>query len=288
MKLALGTVQFGLNYGISNAIGRTPADEVGRILDKARLAGIDTLDTAAAYGDSEQALGEIGVGGWKVVSKVPSLPDSSVNGRKWVVKNVHQSLARLRVDRLDGLLLHSASDLLKEQGLNIVAGLREVKAEGLVGKVGYSIYSPYLLTELFKIMPPDLIQAPFNILDQRLVKSGWLGRLADAGIEVHIRSVFLQGLLLMARDKRPAYFDRWDDLWQRWDALVDEHGCSALPVCLGFAKAQQGISRIVVGVEVQLHLEQLLATWNDAESIDGADFSCEDPLLVEPSNWKLK
>jgi len=288
MKLAIGTVQFGLEYGISNAAGKTSLNEAAGILDAARLAGIDTLDTAAAYGDSEQVLGRIGVNGWNVVSKVPSLPDSSVNGQEWVVNNVRQSLDRLQVKRLDGLLLHSASDLLKEQGSNIAAGLREVKAEGLVGKVGYSIYSPQLLPNLFKIMPPDLIQAPFNILDQRLVNSGWLGRMTDAGVEVHVRSIFLQGLLLMARDKRPAYFDRWRDLWLRWDTLVDAHGGSALPVCLGFAKAQPGISRVIVGVENQRHLEQLLATWNDAASIDGAAFACEDPLLVEPSNWKLK
>ena len=92
----------------------------------------------------------------------------------------------------------------------------------------------------------------------------------------------------MVGAKRPAYFDRWNQLWQRWDALVEDHGGSALPICLGFAKAQPGISRIVVGVENQLHLEQLLITWNDVVSVDGMALSCDDKLLVEPSNWMLK
>lgn len=285
MRLAIGTAQFGLNYGISNGAGRTPPDEAVRILDCARHAGIDTLDTSAAYGCSEQVLGEAGMAGWSVVSKVPPLPNDSVSGKEWVMDHAHRSLARLRIDRLDGLLLHSAADLLNVQGQNIAVGLQEAKSEGMVKKVGYSIYSTQLLAALFKIMPPDLIQAPFNVFDQRLVTTGWLGRLKDAGVEVHVRSIFLQGLLLMKQDKRPTYFDRWKPLWHRWDAIVEKQGGSALSLCLGFAKAELGISRIIVGVESQLHLEQLLATWNDTMLIDGAELSCDDPLLIEPTNW---
>ncbi len=220
MRLAIGTVQFGLDYGISNAGGMTSQKETQRILDLAQCSGIDMLDTAPVYGDSEQILGIIGVGDWNVVSKVPPLPEEGANGKEWVLRHVRQSLGRLGIDRLDGLLLHRASDLLGAQGGNIAAGMQEAKSEGLVGKVGYSIYSPHSLVELTGIMPPDLIQAPFNVLDQRLASSGWLDRLTESGVEVHVRSVFMQGLLLMARDKRPPAFDKWSELWQRCDAAV--------------------------------------------------------------------
>lgn len=286
MKLALGTVQFGLDYGIANASGRTPADEAARVLDCARQAGIDTLDTAAAYGQSEQVLGEIGVAGWKVISKVPPMPEGVVDGRAWVREHVRRSLDALKVNRLDGLLLHCASDLLKPHGADLAAGLQEAKASGLADKIGYSIYAPRPLAELTRAMRPDLVQAPFSVLDQRLVTSGWLERLVEAGVEVHARSVFLQGLLLMAPRQRPAFFDRWQPLWRRWDALVEAHGGSALSVCLGFAAAQPGLTRVVVGVEHQGHLQQLLAAWREAEPIGMAqEVSCEDPLLVEPFNW---
>lgn len=288
MKLAIGTVQFGLDYGISNAAGRTPGDEAGRIFDRARLAGIDTLDTAAAYGDSEQVLGRIGVDGWQVVSKVPPLPEEGGNGKEWVLRHVRQSLDRLRIDRLDGLLLHRASDLLAAQGGNIAAGLQEARAEGLVGKVGYSIYSPQPLNELVRVMQPDMIQAPFNVLDQRLASSGWLARLTEAGVEVHVRSIFMQGLLLMGREKRPSAFDKWRELWQRWDAAVGGRSERALELCLGFAKTQPAISRIVVGLENQAHLEQLLQIWERAAPFAADGLACDDPQLVEPSNWKLK
>lgn len=286
MKLALGTVQFGQDYGIANTSGRTPVDEAARVLGDAWQAGIDMLDTAAAYGQSEQVLGQIGVGRWKVISKVPPVPGDAEDGRAWVRDHVRRSLETLKVRRLEGLLLHRASDLLGPHGDEIVAGLREAREQGLVGKIGYSIYAPQSLVELTRVMQPDLVQAPFSVMDQRLVRSGWLARLADAGVEVHARSIFLQGLLLMRPGQRPVFFDQWQALWARWDALVAAHGGSALSVCLGFAAGQPGLSRLVVGVEHQGHLQQLLAAWQDAVPVSMAhEVSCEDPQLIEPVNW---
>ena len=286
MKLALGTVQFGLDYGISNKEGKTSRVEAQRILNLAKTSNLDTLDTAATYGDSEQVLGLIGVAGWKVVSKIPPLPKDEVNGKQWVLDHVRQSLERLHIDCLGGLLLHSAADLLRAEGRDIAAGLQQAKMEGLVSKVGYSIYTPDSLTELVKVMPPDLVQAPLNVLDQRLARSGWLGRLVELGVEVHIRSVFMQGLLLMSREKRPPAFDKWNELWQQWDAIVGGRSETALALCLGFAKTHPGISRIVVGVESRAHLEQLQEIWEWAAPFDATGLACDDPQLVEPSNWK--
>jgi aryl-alcohol dehydrogenase-like predicted oxidoreductase len=288
MKLAIGTVQFGLNYGIMNTTGQTSNHEVALILERGKLAGIDTLDTAAAYGDSEQVLGEIGIKDWKAISKVPPIPNDITNGREWVVKHVRQSLDRLQVDRLEGILLHNATDLLKKQGRNIAVGLQQVKDEGLVNKIGYSIYSPQPLSVILKCMLPDLIQSPFNILDRRLVQSGWLNRLVNAGVEVHVRSIFLQGLLLMERTRRPPFFDRWNKLWHRWDTMINESGSNALSLCLGFVNEQRNISRIIVGVENQSHLEQLLTIWKEPVSVDGRNLFCNDPLLLEPFNWQIK
>lgn len=287
MKLAIGTAQFGLDYGISNAGGRTSQAEAERILSYANAAGIDTLDTAAAYGDSEKVLGHIGVPGWKVISKVPPLPGADVNGKDWVLDHVRRSLGRLGIKQLDGLLLHHAPDLLSDQGRNIAIGLEAVKAEGLASRVGFSIYSPEPLAELTKVMPPDLVQAPFNVLDQRLKTSGWLRRLEEGGAEIHVRSVFMQGLLLMGREIRPSYFEKWREVLQRWDAFVGGQKEQALALCLGFVKAERGISRVLVGVENQGHLQQLQALWEKATPFNAHGLACEDPLLVEPSNWKL-
>ena len=137
-------------------------------------------------------------------------------------------------------------------------------------------------------MPPDLIQVPLNVVDQRLVTSGWLYKLLDMGVEVHTRSVFMQGLLLMTPEKRPPNFNKWNELLLRWDAAVGGCGEKALALCLGFVRTHPGISRVVVGVESLTHLNQLLKIWERAASFDAAGFASGDPQLVEPSNWKLE
>jgi aryl-alcohol dehydrogenase-like predicted oxidoreductase len=285
MKLALGTVQFGLDYGISNSSGKTTIEDAVLILNMAKNAGIDTVDTASAYGDSEEVLGSIGIGGWNVVSKIPSLPKNAVNGREWVLNNLRQSLEKLRVERLDGLLLHNAMDLLSDEGRNIALGMQDAKAAGLVVNVGYSIYSPNILGNLIKIMPPDLVQAPYNVLDQRFSISGWLSRLAGEGVEIHIRSAFMQGLLLMNAHDRPQAFKKWNNIFRRWDYFTKDSSEQAVSLCLGFLKGCPDISRIVVGVDSVSHLEQILGIWSKAAPFDAIGLACDDPLLVEPSNW---
>ena len=288
MRLALGTAQFGLSYGVSNASGKTSYDEACRILSRAAAAGIEMLDTAAAYGDSEQVLGRIGVRNcWQVVSKVPPLPEDGANGKDWVLRHVRQSLSRLNVGKLDGLLVHRATDLLGTEGRNVAAGFKEAKDSGMVSEIGFSIYSPHDLAELVVTMPPDLVQAPFNVVDQRLVLSGWLDTLVASGVKVHVRSIFMQGLLLMDRGSRPSVFQEWDPIWRRWDAAVGSSQDRALSLCIGFVKSYSKLSRIIVGTESTAHLENILNIWEAAAPFDAADLACGDERLVDPSNWKL-
>ena len=286
MKMAIGTVQFGLEYGVSNAAGRTSANEAERIISRARTAGIETLDTATAYGDSEKVLGDIGIDGWQVVSKIPALPDGA-NAQEWVSTNLRQSLSRLGLEKLDGLLLHNADDLLKGQFYSVITGLQQVKSEGLVKKIGYSIYNPDNLLELTDRLKPDIVQVPLNVLDQRIVTTGWLKRLTEMGAEVHVRSVFLQGLLLMPAANRPPYFSRWQDIWERWDSHIVSQNTSPLAACLGFVKSLPDVAHVVVGVDNLKHLEQLLNAWAVSSNLDMEDFSCTDRNLIEPVNWVL-
>jgi aryl-alcohol dehydrogenase-like predicted oxidoreductase len=214
VKLALGTVQFGLDYGIANQQGQVPVDEAGAILDLAFAHGVDTLDTAVAYGNCEQRLGEIGVGGWRVISKLPAIPDGCKDIYRWVADEVTASLRRLHITCLSGLLLHRPRQLLEDGGDRLYKVLQQLKDEGRVQKIGVSIYEPAELDELFDRYQLDLVQAPFNILDGRLIDSGWLARLPEQGVELHVRSIFLQGLLLMHAGERPKKFHRWQTIWE--------------------------------------------------------------------------
>src|SRR3990167_4725202 len=201
-KLALGTAQFGLDYGISNNSGKISEENAVALLSYAKYKGINTLDTAVAYGNSEQVLGNIGVDGWEIITKLPALPEERVDIEYWVERQLEGSLSRLGVNSVYGLLLHRPQQLFEPYGQKLISAIERLKRQGCVKKIGVSIYQPEELDLIYKVMDPDLVQSPLNILDRRLIDSGWLARLRALGVEVHVRSVFMQGLLLMSAAQR--------------------------------------------------------------------------------------
>ena len=286
-RLALGTVQFGIPYGISNQQGKVSLDAATEILNYAHIAGINTLDTAIAYGDSENCLGGIGVKDWQVISKLPEIPIATNDVSSWVRESVNGSLQRLRTPCLYGLLLHRPQQLLSDKGQEIYNALNLLKKEGLVDKIGISIYSPTELEELCNRFSFDLIQAPFNIFDRSLKQSGWLSRLKLAGVEVHVRSIFLQGLLLMNPANRPAYFNRWQPIWIEWEQWLYTNNLTALQACLSFVLSNPDIDRVVVGVDCLSQLQEILAA-TTIEVVKPHDKLCSDDLdLINPARWQL-
>jgi aryl-alcohol dehydrogenase-like predicted oxidoreductase len=286
-RLALGTVQFGLTYGIANRDGQVSPAEAARILACGREHGLDTLDTAAAYGESERRLGEIGVGDWRVVSKLPPLPQDCRDVHAWVERSALASLERLRIPVLYGLLVHRSADLASARGAELFSALQELKRGGLVCRVGASVYAPEELETLMQRFALELVQAPFNIVDRRLETSGWLRRLKADGTEVHTRSVFLQGLLLLSADARPAQFARWQELWSAWDRWLAGTGRSGAEACLGFALRHPEIDRVVIGVDSAAQLAAAVAAGLPLPEDPPAEISCADPELVEPSHWRI-
>lgn len=286
-RLALGTVQFGLKYGVANAAGQVPRDEAARILQLARSSGIEMLDTAVAYGDSERLLGEIGVSPFRIVTKIPPLPAEIADVKGWVLSQVEGSLARLGVPVLHGVLLHKASDLSGPAGTALSASLNELKKRGLAEKVGVSVYSPGELDDVHQVLSPDIVQAPFNVIDRRLESSGWLQRLQTNSVEVHLRSAFLQGLLVMPRTSIPQKFERWSTLWDSWARALSDRNVSAVSACLGFALSRTGESKILVGVDTATQLAALIdAAARPHDIKDTFDFmACNSELLVNPSRW---
>lgn len=283
-RLALGTVQFGLNYGVANQSGQTPIAEVARILDLARRSGVDTLDTAHAYGTSESVLGACGTSQWRIISKLPPSADTT-DGGDWVRRCATDSLARLSVDTLTGLLLHQPSLLLSPQGQAIYDAMVALKSQGTIGKLGISVYTPDELEVLVSRFDFDLVQLPLNVVDRRMIHSGWLDRLARSGIEIHTRSCFLQGLLLMDAAARPRKFARWAPLWQKWEHWLKQHALKPLEACLSFALSQQQISRVIVGVDNTAQLAEILDAANAATSLPPDDLFSDDPDLLNPSRW---
>lgn len=286
-RLALGTAQVGMPYGVANRSGKIGRDETSAILNRAWGAGLDTLDTAIAYGDSEQQLGQVGVSGWTVITKLPPIPNGAADITGWVRDVVRGSLQRLNISSLGGLLLHRPKDLLDPYGGTLYRALLAIRDEGLADKIGVSVYGPDEVDALWPRFQLDLVQIPLNILDRRFGKSGWLTRLHEAGLEIHIRSIFLQGLLLMGSSSRPPYFNRWQALWSHWHRWLNDQQLSPMQACLGFALSQPGIERVVVGVDSLSHLEGILGSVKALRAAPPDALTSEDPDLINPSRWKL-
>ena len=291
MKIGLGTVQFGLPYGVSNTIGRTEEDEVGRILDYARSHGVRVLDTAAAYGDSEEVLGRFlsSNSSFRVVTKTLPIKGAAVDSE--AVASVGQrfetSLRNLRQDAIYGLLLHRAGDVLKPGGDSLAAWLTAQKASGRVSKVGVSAYDRETLDSVLDRCPIDIVQLPLNILDQRLLADGYLAQLKAAGIEIHVRSAFLQGLLLMHPEEMPPYFSDIKPHMVELRAFMASHGLSPLEATLGFVSSLDEVDSVVCGVNSleQLH-EIVFAVGKSVPRELFRGFAIDEERIINPSMWQ--
>jgi aryl-alcohol dehydrogenase-like predicted oxidoreductase len=284
-RLALGTVQFGLPYGVANQDGQVTRSAAKAMLQLAKENGIDTLDTAIAYGESEARLGEVGTQGFKLVTKLPSIPEGCSDISAWVQEQVAASLLRLGVSAVYGLLLHRSEQLLDKDGKTLYQALQTLKENGQVQKVGVSIYAPDELEALTSQYDFDLVQAPFNLVDRRLSSSGWLQRLKNEGVEIHTRSAFLQGLLLMHRDAIPDKFLPWSDLWGEWHGWLLRHDICAVQACLAFPQSFPEIDRVVVGADSVIQLQQIISAASSVGLDDFPDLNCEDENLINPARW---
>lgn len=284
-KLALGTVQFGMAYGIAGSEGQVQKGEVEKILKFAREADIDTLDTAIAYGESEKVLGSIGVSEFQIITKLPGLKPGCDDVGLWVDQELKNSLKRLNVTHVHAILLHKPSDLLSPKGDELYKSLQCVKQRGLANKIGISIYEPKELDALCPHFDFDIIQSPLNIIDRRIIDTGWADTLCKKGIELHTRSAFLQGLLLMNGRDRPQKFNHWQSLWDEWEDTLEEKELSPLQACLHYALSISQVDRVVVGVNNLEQFQEIASVRQDKASRFPKWSSEYDHRLLNPARW---
>jgi aryl-alcohol dehydrogenase-like predicted oxidoreductase len=241
MKLALGTAQFGLDYGISNKQGQVDKNQIAEILTLATCLGIDTLDCAGAYGNSEKVLGEIFAQSpqkkhFTLVGKIPALSAE----QKQINHFFDSSLQHLQRDKIETLLFHHADNLLnhpkKEQ---LFQQLQSIKMQGKVNRIGVSVYSPEQLKAIIQHYPIDIAQVPLNIFDQRFISAEILTLCQQSNLKLHVRSLFLQGLLLIEQDKLPTYFAPYQAKLLAFETQAKRLNCSRL--CLALAVVTQDI-----------------------------------------------
>jgi aryl-alcohol dehydrogenase-like predicted oxidoreductase len=289
-KLGLGTVQWGLPYGISNPNGVASLETVTKLLSAARNVGIEVLDTASLYGKSEAVLGENSLDGFKVVTKTPNFTGELIKNTDVDVLNAafHRSLAHLKVTNVHGLLIHHADNLLLPGGEKLIGAMVKLKENELVKKIGVSVYDSKQVDSILNLFTPDLIQLPLNIFDQRLHASGHVELLKNRGIEIHVRSVFLQGLLLMAVDDIPKYFQPIRSLITRWHDAARDQGFTTHQAAIAYVKNIPYIDTVLVGLDSMAHFNACVDSFTIDKQFDASGLAFNDPVFVNPTLWRIR
>jgi hypothetical protein len=277
-RLGLGTAQFGFAYGITNRAGQVAPAAVARILSHARAAGLDVLDTAAGYGEAEAVLGAVHAAaqGFRIVTKISGPPVGFAEAAR-------ASAARLGAVP-DAILLHDATILARPEGREAARALMALREQGLARRVGVSVYAPEVLATALALFVPDLVQLPFNVLDRRFERTGWLERLRGLGVEVHARSLFLQGALLASETPPRLGFAAARLAAAR--AMAGAAGMTPLEASLAVGLAAP-LDRLIIGVTDEAELAPILAAANRPLSPPpGIEALATDDLaLIDPSRW---
>ena len=287
-KLGLGTVQFGTDYGLNSLDGQVRPQEVKKILNYARSKQIVLLDTAPAYGYSEEIIGGINNSEFQVVTKTRHFDTLKITNDEVSLLNqdFNNSLKKLNQIKIYGLLIHNADDLLKPGGEKILDLLQKFKQTNKLMKVGVSVYDHIKLHSILDNFDIDMVQLPFNIIDRRMLDSGMLASLYKKGIEVHARSVFLQGLLLMSAKLMPSKFNRWNNLWKLWHEWLHDNRISPVEASVRYAISFSEISKVLVGVDSVNQLKEIYKASSGTLPKIPDELQTTDADLLNPSNWE--
>lgn len=271
-KLVLGTVQFGLQYGVNSA-GRPSEDAVRDILSAAKAGGIDTLDTSSAYGESEEVLGRCIRNPFRIISKYPK-------GETPVKEMFAGSLCRLGVEKLYGYLLHHFE--VYRNNPAVWEDFMALKEAGKVQKIGFSLYEPWELEVILgNGIPFDLLQFPYNIFDRKFLP--YLPELKSRGVEIHVRSTFLQGLFFKDRNALPAKLQPMKKYLLQLDSYARESGLSVAQVALNANLQNPYIDGVLIGVDNVEQLQgNLQAVIHKPVSLE---IDVKEQELLNPVNW---
>ena len=285
-KLCLGTVQFGMKYGVKNELGRQPTQsECFAILEEAVSAGIQYFDTASAYGEAEYILGEFGL--YRRPVHIISKPPPNTTAAH-ILEDIQNTLERLHTSYIDGYILHRAEEFYQK---DILQALQEAKSRGWIAHIGVSVYEPEDAVAVVSDRSIDYIQIPYNVFDQRLDNTNFF-ELADKNdITVFARSLFLQGLLLMEEEQIPAQIDAAKRGIARFRAIAETYGYTRLEAAFLFGYCHPGIDFVVFGVDTVEQLRKNIEiskkgmVFQRCYAALKGQFSDMNRKIVTPSLW---
>lgn len=290
-KLGIGTVEFGMTYGVGNTEPQASPLKITEILQFARENNILTVDTSPLYGSSETVLGQdpkiLDV--FRVITKTLKFSEYPITDTDVAKldKTFRGSLDRLNQEKIYGLLVHQVSDLLAAGGEKLYEKLKNLQEAGLIQKIGVSLYEPWELEEVVSKYALDLIQVPLNALDNRFVIDGHLNYCIRNGIEVHVRSVFLQGLLLIDRNTIPENLEGLSDELKRFSIVAKSYQLSLVEMAIASVKAYDSADVILVGIRSKKELQEIKNAFECPipPRFDPSHAIASENPLINPRNW---
>lgn len=291
-RLGLGTVQFGLDYAINRCETRPDEPQIAEILAIAATSDMCVLDTAPAYGNAETILGRTlpPTHRFRIVTKTTAFSDDCMTpaNADALIDEFQRSLSALRVQSVYGLMIHKADNLLGAGGEHLFEAMETLRADGVAGKIGASVYSADQIELILDRFPIDLIQLPVSILDQRLIESGHLRALKQRGVEVHARSAFLKGLIFADPAALPSHFRSVGNTLSELRSCAGEAGLDIATAALIFLLDLDDIDTVLIGVTKASQLAKVLDGVRESAGAHLRSpqlFSVTDPTIVNPALW---
>ena len=282
MKLVIGSAQLGMNYGLfhNKKISRKEFKKIEKLVLKSK---IKFIDTATSYGDSENIIGNSKLKNLHIVTKI-KIPKKNIYIKNWVFKEISKSLIKLKINKIYGVLIHDYKDLLGKNGKSYLLSLQELKKKNVIKKIGISIYKFQEIKKIWKFWKPDLIQVPFNPLDNRILDSGWIDILKKFKVKIFVRSVFLQGLLI--NESSSFRINKSHKIiinkFRNW---CYKNNVSLLQACIHFVKQFKKIDYLVVGFNNYDQLKEIIDIFKKKQFTIPKKFSTNKINLIDPRKW---
>jgi aryl-alcohol dehydrogenase-like predicted oxidoreductase len=282
MEMVIGTATFGTDYGIANR-GRVQSESNAlEILSEAQKLGVSDLDTSPAYSNAEDIVGKFH-STYPAFNCYSKISGSALNTPIETVSSLMNSLDKLKIKSLQGLYFHNSTELMTKETTQVERIVDAILETGRVGKVGASAYQINEVEAISERYPKiSLFQVPENLADQRLRNSSFINSLYQSGIEFHIRSIFLQGLLLMR--KAPLNVEKAQPFLDRLSALENKLNCSRLDLCLSYVKQIEWASKFIVGVSSATQLREICSS----EELVNVEIGYESEMtdyIRDPRKW---
>tara|TARA_Y200000002_G_scaffold229828_1_gene189798 strand:+ start:326 stop:1720 length:1395 start_codon:yes stop_codon:yes gene_type:complete len=287
-KLVLGTAQLSSNYGIANKTGKISHQDLKKIKNLAIQKGMVTLETSQSYGNSEKVLGKANFSKFNLISKISEIKvHKSSDFNNLISTSVNKSLKKLRVKRIYAFLFHNPNDLLSKNGKKIFQGLNKLKKKGIIKNIGIAVYDVSELEALSKKFRFDIVSIPFNLLDRRFEKSSVVKELKEKNVKFFARSIFLQGLLLIKKNKLPEFFEKWERIFTKFETFAKKSKVSRFKTCLSYALNSKIIDKVIIGVDDFNQFKQLICFCLNYRKISFPSFGKIDYKLINPTQWKI-